>query len=711
MFTAALPIEIYRGENMKIPQMTTMQDKQVEIVPTGGLNVSRLPNEIDDGQSTDMLNMWYKNSMLRNRPGLIKQIEQTYGKILDVCPKDGTLLKIPDHIDNPTGTQNITVPGSEGIFIVTQKAALFFDGTKIIRIPVSWSYVSTYYTPDYTDFSFTKGCLLLSNMQEVETGKSNSLIFISGSGYYYLGAVAYTPSNFPAAIVIVLVIKELDYSGSYEPGSNVAYSLNSYEPTIYTNMKPSGSGDLLEARNYLGPVVKNAYQTTATDTVYHFIDKSIDNFLVTAVYNNLSGTTLTFTFAASVTSSVQGGITATLDRTAGTITFSSALVDAATAEDKVPNLTVKYAKTVYPEPNPIAKCSLSAWFGGSHQGATSGDCIFVSGNPDEPNAVYWSAVGDPTYWPDDNVDYVGAPADPITAFGKAFGALITLKKNSTYMKGFTWDGTKQYFPIYEIHIGIGCDMPDSVQLIANHLVWANSTGGIYTVVSTSTTSSTSNVYSEKNVQPLSQNINRLLLSESKADLQSAVSVDDGYYYHLFVGMHDYCWDYTTTPFINYSDTVKLQNRLAWYEWSIPHAITAAFIYDGKIWGAALDNNFLYAFDPEQSLDDGVWFDAWITSKAFDNGMPSFKKQPYYYTISMACIGIVNVEIQLIDDIDTYSEIESLEGGDSETVTEISLRQPMSWTKQYRLGIRRVGGDNGAFALSNSIIKSKIGKEF
>jgi hypothetical protein len=701
---------------MKIPQMPVLQDQSKVYSPTSGVNLSKLPNEIDDGQNALMLNMWYRDTMLRTRPGLVKEIEQTYGKIIDVYPhnSDGNALL------NKT-TQNGTVILEQyGFYIITETNIVAYSNGAFVQIPISATH-GTSWAYTYESMNFSHCTIADSQNTNISMTDGDGNIYVSsGIHFYIIGAVFasgnshlidignymfstmtginyYNINSYYYCKKILLDVDWFNHSDmNYIKPSNLGYI-----PTIYTNMKASGAGDKLEARNYINPAVRNEFVTDTTSELYHLADQDIDNTRV-LIEIDPGPEEDHYEFAANITS-VAGDQIITLDRLHGTITLTTALAE---TSQVVPNLIVTYSKTVYTEPTPIMKCNISSWFGGAYQGQVSGDSIFVAGNPDEPNAVYHSAVGDPTYWPDDSADYVGSPSDSITAFGKNFGKLFIFKQNSVYEKSFYWDSVsqKQSFPTSEVHIGIGCDMPNSVQLINNNLTWANSKGGVYTVATTNTNN-------ERVIVPISQNINPDLLKNSLADLQAAVSVDDGFYYYLFVGTKVYLWDYNSTAFIDCSDILKAQNRLAWYIWATPCTLTTAFLYGGKVWGASATDNFLYAFDPLQSLDEGgAWFDAYLTSKAFDNGLPQFKKQPYYYVFNMACAGVVGIEIQLIDEVDTCSILETIEGGDSEAMTSISLRQAMSWGKTYQVAVHRLNGDTGAWAVTSYSIKSKIGKE-
>ena len=49
----------------------------------GGMNTNDLPFNIKDNQAVLLDNLWYDNKVLSGRPGLIGQIENSYGSILD----------------------------------------------------------------------------------------------------------------------------------------------------------------------------------------------------------------------------------------------------------------------------------------------------------------------------------------------------------------------------------------------------------------------------------------------------------------------------------------------------------------------------------------------------------------------------------------------------------------------------------------------------
>ena len=680
----------------RVPQMAAAKDLTVTVAPAGGINYSRLENRIDDGQLSDALNFWYKDNMLRMRPGLVKQIELDGGQVLDIYPRDASTILIDESGFHHRQTSGRIVVTRNRMYV------LWEDGS---YDPIPGGYGADLI---YPDLGLTWARIIPANtLASAEGLRGQIVLVLTGNGIYRVGMTELTVGDLSGIFI------QFGYPSNTLGGASAASNtrLYPYVPTIYTNMTASGAGDRLESRNVLTQAVKCEFFTDGSSTVYHLPDQGIA-FVSQVVYDNMNGTTSTFVPDSSG-KDTQNGITLTVDAVAGTITFSTALVNASASEAKAPNLVVSYAQgTQNFNPGLILNCTLGAWFGGSHPGQDSGDCLFLSGNSDEPNAVYWSAVQDITYFPADNVDYVGQPSEPIRAFGKVFGSLVIFKQSSVYEKGFAWDATssKQYFPTSEIRVGVGCDCPESIQLVNNALVWLNSRLGMLVLTTTNTGSSTSNIYTERVIQPLSANINRALLGETLADRQKAVSLDDGRYYYLFVGKSVYLWDYATTPFINYRDTTQLQNRLAWYIWLLPHTVSSTFLRDTTVWVAAEEDSSLYAFDETAALDNGgMWFDAYLVSKSYDFGASNLLKQMYFAAFTLANKDTVSVGLSVIDDQDTSSREEVLDGHDMETVSAVSYWEKSSFTRAIKLEIQRPTEENGSFAVAQIELRAKLGR--
>src|SRR6185312_9790454 len=95
------------------------------------------------------------------------------------------------------------------------------------------------------------------------------------------------------------------------------------------------------------------------------------------------------------------------------------------------------------------------------------------------------------------------------ACAKYYNKLVYLKERSiaftTYSNPVTqglWGASQigASFPLFWINGSIGCDMPGSVQIIDNNVVFGNSELGVFVIVNVS-------IRDERNVRPISGNIN------------------------------------------------------------------------------------------------------------------------------------------------------------------------------------------------------------
>lgn len=172
------------------------------------------------------------------------------------------------------------------------------------------------------------------------------------------------------------------------------------------------------------------------------------------------------------------------------------------------------------------------WYGGDRSTTAGGTRLFLGGG----NAVMWSAVGNPLYFPTSAYALVGDPDEPLTAFGKQGDQLVLFKQHSLYgveyvssqaataediEQGIRVDVTATaQFPITPLHAQIGCDLPQTIALLGNRLVWACTDGKVYSL-------DTSGKLSQRTVSCISQPI-RPLLQANAPRIAAATVVEDTY---------------------------------------------------------------------------------------------------------------------------------------------------------------------------------------
>lgn len=256
----------------------------------------------------------------------------------------------------------------------------------------------------------------------------------------------------------------------------------------------------------------------------------------------------------------------------------------------------------------IYRCECVTSFGGSVGGGTR---LFFSGDANKKGSYYKSELQNPLNVPADSEEIVGDGCENVTAMIKMYGALIILCENSVYRMDYNLTQDGVYFTCKQISYGRGCDMPGSVQLVDNRVVFANSKEGLFIIDSTDEAG-------EHNIKPIGSNILKGqemgFLDIDLANRTNAQSLDFDRKYYLFAGDMAYIWDYDKSHYSDNGNYAKSSGKLSWY------------IYDGLMNGTwfdmgtdicllAVSHNAFYSF----SLDEMVDFTSKIRSGDMDFG--------------------------------------------------------------------------------------------
>lgn len=224
-------------------------------------------------------------------------------------------------------------------------------------------------------------------------------------------------------------------------------------------------------------------------------------------------------------------------------------------------------KVVYSANNDAAKKSIDQCYIAAGFGATGieNNCVVMAGYPAQKNAIFWSgndgSGANPGYFPVTNYNLVGEYSDPVTAFGRQQNRLVIFQENRVSAATFgltSIDGREEIsITTRNINDSIGCDVPGTVQLIENNLVWLNRRFGVMYLKD-------STYAYETLIAPISGNINNELLgfiNNPSAEIRAS-SFDDGGRYWITVsnGLDSMCyvWDYSVRGYT--ADTEKL----AWF---------------------------------------------------------------------------------------------------------------------------------------------------
>ena len=255
-----------------------------------------------------------------------------------------------------------------------------------------------------------------------------------------------------------------------------------YVPVIQINTDPeTGAGERYQPENRFGAGRKVRFNAKSGVTDYQLPEQGIDRVVMVTIDGALT-------------------MDYTVDESAGVVSFHTA----PPVSDPPVNNTVEiwYRKANPDAYQSILDCTAAAAFGGGQ-----GLCVVMGGCSAQPNAYFWSGnnglVMDPTYFPMEQYNLAVDADAPITAFGRQQNMLVVFQANAMGRAAFGMTevgGLEKITMDYtRISAAVGCDLPGSVQLVGNNLVWASRRHGVCRLRDTSAAN-------ENNVQILSRKI-------------------------------------------------------------------------------------------------------------------------------------------------------------------------------------------------------------
>ena len=345
-----------------------------------------------------------------------------------------------------------------------------------------------------------------------------------------------------------------------ETGTFTATDMSSaevaYTPIVVINADPEkGSGTTYQPENRLSPRKEIHYNAKVGPegspiSVYHLPVKEID----AVVRVTVDGTDLT------------EDTDYTVDKDAGTVTFTTA--PPVTNPPTNNTVEIVYAKSNEDALKSVMDCCYATVAGNGNN-----LCLLLAGCPAQSNAVFWNSndayAMNAGYFPMSYYNLCGDTDEVVTGFGMQYDDLILFKEWSLGRLEFSVesvDGRDSVSFTYQaINSNIGCDLPWSIQLIENNLVFCNSHRGVFLLTSSSA------AY-ENNVMCISENVNGdgdLGLLHDVRKAETVVGMDDNEHYWLCAGGHVYVWDYQ----------VSAANDPSWFYFSNVHGL--AFFQDDE----------------------------------------------------------------------------------------------------------------------------------
>ena len=636
---------------MKFPKINKQPSRSVTVPKlSGGINLRDAVTMVQDNQLTDSKNMWYKDNILKTRPGMytnsnmkkevamLDEVENS-GKPIDIyMTKNGKLYRLfyyevvgEQHADTDYAQLESAAEG--GMFWVSSN-----DIISLPKLPACLSFAAQYKDKIYA-FLINRTIYTMT----IDPNENNpQWVKVEENDIYA-----------PVVYAHCKVSNDKYFYGTAFEGFNL---LGNRYRLIYSTVNPN-----------VEPIDNiHMHEMTYTFPTIEYTNKNqYSGKTVTAVITDKNGIKTTHT----ATLNEQGIGYETALQSDGLL--MEATLNGITFYNDEQHFSVQYINIndVYIEDNMeiTAPCPNSAdnlekvfsmrrtlWFGGDAAGISGGTRLFLGGNTKEKekSLVLWSGLNKPLYFPENCYSYVGNSNQAVTAFGRQNDTLVIFKERETFYTQYTrnsditasdlinqnvvdYTASSVYFPIVQLHSAIGCDCPDTVELCRNRLVWACADGNVYTLVS-------QNQYSERNIYCLSDMIKRRLSTES--NLKNAHSVDWEGHYLLFVGNHAYVMNYESYGYVNaayYNKTEDAQVMTPWWIWELPDkekhiTLQSAFVSGTNLFcvyynsDGYISHYFVRRFDSGLNSDisdsgEEIPISSMIQTKIFDFGMPHYFK--------------------------------------------------------------------------------------
>ena len=360
-----------------------------------------------------------------------------------------------------------------------------------------------------------------------------------------------------------------------------------YIPLLVMNKKPDAStNDVNESWNMLGRGFRESFNGDGTSKTFKL---SLDNLDADKVACNVGG--------------VEGS-GFTVDRANGTVTFDTA------PEVGNNNVEITAYKTMPELAENIKGCTIGVEFSNR---------MFITGNSELKNYYYASGLTDDmdvSYFPQKYSYRLSGGDKAITGLKVHHNKLVVFKEDMTAtVEASTGLDNTASFPVKLLNTDVGCDIPGSIQLVNNSIVFANTRTGVNVIVSTI-------VEGEKSIIPISHNINGDndrpgLLQEGDDLLKTATSIDFGQKYYLCVNGKAYVWDYKDV------NSIANPDKLRWFLYDNIYS-NGFTISNNKITYGHSTKGMVCQFTHELN-DFGEPIKAVFRTKLFDFGYPDVLK--------------------------------------------------------------------------------------
>ena len=411
--------------------------------------------------------------------------------------------------------------------------------------------------------------------------------------------------SYNAILYILDGVKYLQYDGKE------VKEVEPYVPRVTMNRKPDGSNSVIdESWNMIGRGFKDSFNGDGASKVYRLSMNNLD--------------------VDNLICEVNGNITSefTVNKSTGEVTFNVA------PSAGTNNVVITAYKTFEKLRENILNCKVGIEFSNR---------MFLAGNRELANYYFASGLNDnadASYFPQKYQYSIKGSDKAVTGFKVHYNKLVVFKEELTCtVTASIGLDNEASFPIEFLNTDVGCDIPNSIQLINNNIVFANTYGGVHMIVST-------DVIGEKAIVPISRNVNGThdrpgLIYEDLTELKRACSIDFNNKYYLCVGSKCYIWDYKDNYNVNYP------NKLKWFIWDNINAYRFAVRGNQLLYGHK-DIGMLCRFNASTS-DFGNGIKGVWKSKLIDFGYPDYLKTISYIWYTCKANAASDIKINYYND--------------------------------------------------------------
>lgn len=690
---------------MKFPKMRPSGSKHLSVPDlAGGLNLRDGVSEILDNQLTQAKNVWWRDGVLKTRPGVYISEGQKIENGMYQC--DSVKLRSFPQIKNVINGEEHVLQVGEKILDDCLELEFFWAGEER---SIQFGYVGF---NDGSYFVTEKGGVIYVFSEYGEKYKCNYLL--NEDFVFIENDEIYTPIVFTdckASDYITCSPEIVKMNGAMFEGYNLighAYKVQytAFNPDIAFNMTDEGEGDIIK-----------------THKMKYFLPEEPEELkgkTIIVKHTNLQGATehqVTFsTILGEVTYEDKSVISDNKDslriacannciwfnQNSDNVNDIMLVYNEENLRNNI-EITIPYTPSEEDEYKVFGMRNCE-WFGGGTEGIAGGTRLFLCGNAEEANKnlVVYSDLNNPLYFPENNYFRVGENSSAVTGFGKQADMLVIFKENGSgiyytkYQQNsditaedlinqnvVDYVASSVYFPLVQINPNVGCSYPETIKLCRNRLVWLGDNGDVFTLVNESQ-------YNERSVFCVSEMVRRDLRQNIS---ETPTACDWNGYYCLMCDSMLYLMDYNCYGYTHVASYSKVQDAnmlIPWYIWELPitgkmsvinETMLISYYNDGKDDKTCCFLNYVisphnssndiyygYTYGASQLTNENQPIQTVLRTKLFTFGEPSIRKSVDKINLQLGNNGGEPIAVKVITDQSEEEHDIYLTGTETEAYT-------------------------------------------